>query len=293
MAVRARSPTDVRHWFPGLLSCALLLPSLSLVSCDALLKSPERRAVSRAVAFLGQAMEREDLDVQVSLMLAALSHRFPSGGLHRFKAPALENLGRPDDPRLSTDDSRVLAAFGRLIDERHVWKRDDLPHSIDRITSAALHCKEAGVPEDYEGQLRESAAEGGYPLTHALLAIQWLRERACTTEFDENSLASAFADRIAQEIRKSGVGSDLSYEGIAILHYAGHGSFVENEWINMIVSQQHESGSWADTDAGAHRAQHITTVALWALLEGLYGEDAGPMIVNPAGGVGAGSIKDD
>jgi len=139
---------------------------------------------------------------------------------------------------------------------------------IDRITATALYCKEEPLPKTFLNSIHSMANHGGYPLTHATLALLMAKSNGCDIselQFQEelnfhNNRLSALLNRVKPE-------SDLGIEAIVMLyltgnvpHHSARAARIDPKWILRILDSQHTDGSWYQND-------HTTVLAIWALLE--------------------------
>lgn len=170
-----------------------------------------------------------------------------------------------------------------------------LEYKVDKITGPALHCDYLKVSDGYLAGLQDATIEGGYLLTHAVLATQWLMELGCATgkelaQLREMQVAAMQAE-LSPTREKSGdpaddrilmqatVGSDLAYELVAMMSYAGYGKVLDPGTAQAILDNQQPDGGWMLNFRRNESHDHATALALWALLEIAHPERSGiPML---------------
>jgi hypothetical protein len=143
---------------------------------------------------------------------------------------------------------------------------DAVTHPSDRLVVCALYCDRLGLSPSFFSEMLDKAADaGGYYLTHALLAVIWLREYGGDLElpaaFVEN-LYGANAALISADARTV---SDVKLEAAAFLHFAGQGARVDRTFVESVLLTQQRDGGWGKS--GDTRSDwHATILALLLLL---------------------------
>ena len=116
----------------------------------------------------------------------------------------------------------------------------------------------------------DAESSRGYDLTHKFLAMRFLQERNCLagdTELLLESKINAAAESIAREQALSEF-DDLFSERAAFLYWGGFRDLVKEEWIDIILENQDEAGSWTDFKANLFYGNpHTTVLAVWALVQ--------------------------
>src|SRR5690606_3059187 len=99
-------------------------------------------------------------------------------GVGRFA----DALKRYDEVLASHPDAAKLRVLRRIADANNPLQPDDWDHVTypkDRVLVTALYCDRLGLPPSFAEVLGKAASQGGYALTHALLAWTWVRENGC------------------------------------------------------------------------------------------------------------------
>jgi hypothetical protein len=152
-------------------------------------------------------------------------------------------------------------------------------HHVDRITAAALYCDEVPVADDYEARLEAIADEGGYGLTHAALAIEWLEENGC--DLPSEALRDRVIERMAAGLNVDDRLDDIEIESAAFLYYLDRADRVPSGFPEVLLRAQNPDGGWPelwpDTE-GKGSDWHPTVLALWVLLESEGRSNGAPMI---------------
>ncbi|MCF8277266.1 MAG: hypothetical protein K9J17_11080 [Flavobacteriales bacterium] len=164
--------------------------------------------------------------------------------------------------------------FGRLIGETEqapTWNDiNGLVSQVDSTTLQALWSDRLKPQKKaYYDWLVKISKKGGYELTHALLACQWLEE----TGYVDGQTDEEFAKTkryLASEVRaeilsKVSFWGDIEIESVALLLYVGEQSSVKQEWIKAILKAQRADGSWAIDSEQNSSVPHATALAIWAL----------------------------
>lgn len=131
-----------------------------------------------------------------------------------------------------------------------------------------MYCDLYGLPQDFFPGVHRLARQGGYALTHAMLALVMVRGNKCT--YDKTAYRQELLGEIEMlraMLQNISVTSDLGIESVLMLQLsrkspemAGEPSHVNPQWIDQILAAQSPDGSWYQND-------HTTVIALWLLLE--------------------------
>src|SRR5690606_38095523 len=162
--------------------------------------------IAAAIGFLQGTREPHAL-----LFMNIIYRRF---GISQF-ADALERydqvlVGRADAPKL-----RVLR---RIADANNPLQPDDWDHVTypkDRVLVSALYCDRLGLPPSFAEVLGKAASQGGYALTHALLAWIWVRENGCDLELPDGFVEQMLGDVAAIIDSDPTIINDLKLEAAA------------------------------------------------------------------------------
>ena len=223
-----------------------------------------RTAVERAIGFFENSSEPHAL-----LWLNVMHRKFKveqfADSLERFDRILAE--GREDAP--------VLRVLRRIADANNPLDPDDLDHvneQTDRLLISALYCDQYGLPPTFAEALEKAVREGGYAVTHGLLALIWIRENRCNFELPEG-FDDRMYDRVAAIVDdQPGMVNDLKLEAAAFLCLARQAKRVDLRFVQHVVAIQNEDGGWGrppDTDKDAHpdgSSWHSSILALLLLL---------------------------
>ena len=196
------------------------------------------RTVAKAINFF-----RDSREPHAMLWLDVMHRLF---GIAEF-ADALERF----DAELSRrpDEAPVLRVLRRMADANNPidpedWKKVD--KQTDRMLVSALYCDQIGLPPSFPDVLQKALDEGGYALTHGLLAWIWIRDNRCTVD-------------------------DLKLEAAAFLCLARKASLVDLAFVQQVVQIQNADGGWGsppepDPDNPDASSWHSSILALLLLL---------------------------
>ncbi|MBX7160670.1 MAG: hypothetical protein K1X95_10300 [Acidimicrobiia bacterium] len=208
-----------------------------------------------------------NLPAYVPLLLDLLRRRF---GLDVPAAVA----GLVSESAAAGESAPAMRVFSRLVDPSVSISSSDLAavtDEIDRITAPALACDQVGLPDGYLDLLERAVALGGYERTHAVLALQWLRENRCIDEAEAAGRSQRWADDLVRTVEDERAGGDaagdLAIEAMAMLAYTGHADRIEQAWIDAVLAAQHPDGSWPQGGSRPDPAPHATVLAVWLLSE--------------------------
>jgi hypothetical protein len=217
-----------------------------------------QNAVAAAIGFFAGSREPFAL-----LWLDVMHRRF---GIPPF-ADALQRFDRVLAER--RQELPLLRVFRRMADRDNPLRLEDLDavtHPSDRLVVCALYCDRLGLSPSFFAEMLDKAANaGGYYLTHALLAVIWMREyggdAGLPAAFVEN-LYRANAALISADARTV---SDMKLEAAAFLHFAGQGARVDRTFVESVLLTQQRDGGWGKS-GGARSDWHSTILALLLLL---------------------------
>ena len=218
--------------------------------------------VDRAIRFLERTREPHAL-----LFLDILHRRF---GIEAFA----DSLARYDEVLTERpDEAPLLRVFRRIADANNPIDPDDWDHvklPKDRLLVSALYCDRLGLPPTFADVLGLAASQGGYALTHALLAWIWVQENGCKLVLPEG-----FVDRMiganAAIINEDPLTiNDLKLEAAAFLCMARESRRIHLGFVQRVVAIQNDDGGWGKPDEGAgdptESSWHSTILALMLLL---------------------------
>ncbi len=189
----------------------------------------------------------------------------------RFGIEALAGSLQLYDKILSENPDRapLMRVFRRIADCNNVLQDHDLEVvqlDTDLLTVPALYCDRLGFPSDYTEHLSIGISQGGYMLTHALLACIWIQENNCEVPISEDLMEDLYVAN-ADLINEDDVVRDLELEAAAFLYIAGRGELVKTTFIEKIVEVQNSDGGWsANSNNPSTSEWHATALALLVLL---------------------------
>ena len=251
----------------ALCSLLVLLPLQLLNTPDLPNEVPTDRnlttEITNAVNFLNGSNEPYTL-----LWLDVIHRRF---GITEF-ADALTRYDQIINTR--PIQAPMLRVFRRIADYDNQLHGGDLQTvvvDLDLITVPALYCDRLGLPNDYPEMLDKAANQGGYHLTHVLLAWIWIQENGCEVSLPCHFINDLYRDTVAI-IDADPVVDDLELEAAAFLYLAGQGTLVSDSFIERVIAAQNIDGSWGDKS----QSWHTTILGLLLLLHIEFPADSYP-----------------
>ena len=152
-----------------------------------------------------------------------------------------------------------------------------MTNELDLITLPALYCDRLDLPGNYSQLLIDGASEGGYKLTHVLLAWIWLQENGGEVKLSESFVENMYLDNAAL-INTDDVVTDLELEAAAFLILAGQNELVNESFIDQVIAAQASDGSWG----GTVKRWHTTVLGLMYLLHMEFPSDNYPPVLAPS-----------
>jgi len=251
----------------------------SLLVAVPILMRPEpdlQTAITKAIDFLEDKREPYAL-----LWLDMIYRRF---GISEFS----DSLQRYD--QILTEEPEqvsLLHVFRRMAD--HYNQVDDkdfqavsLPSDI--IIVNALYCDRRGLPLDYSEMLEREASQGGYHLTHVLLAWIWVQENGCKLELPEGFIDDIHSANAKIINENPMIVDDLKLEAAAFLYLAGQDALVHDSFIERVIASQNDDSTWGNSnDKQTEEYWHSTILALLILLHVEFPADSyPPMLDSPS-----------
>lgn len=209
-----------------------------------------------------------------SITLAGASERVFFSYLQRkFDLdPVLGATGSPinvnRDPRTYPEHVNYLVRIAYPNEVvRETPRSGELDSNVKITNIYSANCDHMDLPANFWTVMDESVRMGGYFVSHVALALEMMESNKCVTP----PIATSIDNEVALEMRKivndPSTVADLRYESIAFLLMRDRRDLVKQEWINQIVSEQREDGTWAQEAGGNKVDFHSTLLALWSLLE--------------------------
>jgi hypothetical protein len=222
--------------------------------------------VANAIKFFGQSQEPAAM-----LWLDVMHRRF---GIEEFA----NSLQRFDQLYWLSEKPSVLILFRRIADYNNPIYEEDLlrvKNSLDIITLPALYCDRLDLPSNYLTVLEEGVNQGGYQLTHVLLAWIWIQENGGELELPDGFIEDMYHANAALINTDSDV-TDLELEAAAFLCLAGQGELVDDSFLKLVIASQNIDGGW-----GSSMRWHTTVLGLLYLLHVEFPSDAYPTVLAP------------
>jgi len=222
--------------------------------------------VANAIKFFGQSKEAEAM-----LWLDVMHRRF---GIAEFA----NSLQRFDQLVYLHPDWSSVRLFRRIADYSNPIHAEDLKrlkYALDRITLPALYCDRLALPSDYLMVLEEGVRQGGYHLTHVLLAWIWIQENGCEPELPDGFTEDLYLANAAL-INTDPTVTDLELEAAAFLCLAGQSELIDDSFLELVIASQDLDGGW-----GSGNRWHTTILSLLYLLHVEFPSDVYPPVLAP------------
>jgi hypothetical protein len=263
---------------------ALLLAFCIAVLCSLLvlvplLMHPEpdlETAITKAIDFLEDEHEPYAL-----LWLDAIYRRF---GIEEFA----DSLQRYDQVLTEhPEGASLLRVFRRIADyDNELLQEEDFKAvslQSDLIIVHALYCDRLELPVDYPKMLDREAREGGYHLTHVLLAWIWVQENGCELALPDGFIDELYSANAAIINNDPTTVDDLKLEAAAFLYLAGQGGLVDDSFVERAIVSQNGDGSWGQSSDNQDESYwHSTILGLLLLLHVESPADSYPPMLDSA-----------
>jgi hypothetical protein len=168
---------------------------------------------------------------------------------------------------------RRMADYNSPINARDLKK---VTNELDLITLPALYCDRLDFPSDYSMVLEEGVSQGGYHLTHVLLAWIWIQENGGELELPDGFIEDMYNANAAL-INTDSIVTDLELEAAAFLCLAGQNELIDDSFVDLVIESQAVDGSWG----GVSKRWHTTILGLLFLLHIELPSDAYPQMLAP------------
>jgi len=260
---------------------ALLLAFCITVLCSLLLVVPLLThhepdlptAVANAIDFFEGSREPYAL-----LWLDVMHRRF---GIEEF-ADALQRYDQvmTEHP----EQWPILHVFRRIADYDNPLQAEDLQTvslPTDIIIAYALYCDRLGLPSDYSEMLDSAVSEGGYYVTHVLLACIWIQENGCELALPDGFIDDVYRATAVIVNNNPRVVDDLKLEAAAFLYLAGQGARVNDSFVKRVIASQNDDGGWGESiDGQGGSYWHATILGLLLLLHVEFPADSYPPMLD-------------
>ncbi len=207
----------------------------------------------------------DQLNFQAFMLGTYLKKKFP-------EVPAFQK--RVDHDQI-LENAPQIKNFRRIIDGKVGFTIEDLNSvgsSIDKLTLRAIHCDLYPPHNKYLFEVEEVSRKGGYYLTHALWALEFLKDNQCDTQWGDkfDEVEEQIVSEVVHFIESADFYRDEVIEAIAFLYSSGNGHAVKTEWVNQVAFNQAEDGGWHRVAMNQDTNSKTTMLALWVLLEASY-----------------------
>lgn len=215
-----------------------------------------RQTIADAVNYLQEATHPH------ALMFMTILHR-------RFGIEEFADAGKWYDdvlPQQPPEEIPVHRVFRRVFDADNPIVPDDWDHvatPTDRLIISALYCDRLGLPPDFADVMQRAVRQGGYGLTHAVLAWAWIQDNNYELELPEGLLEEMFAGAAAMIDEDPTSVDDVKLEAGAFLCMARQSARVNPDFVQRVVRFQNPDGGWGPVNDSNW---HATILALMIML---------------------------
>ena len=252
----------------------------SLLVAVPLLIPPEpdlHTTIEKAINFL------EDRNEPYALLWLDVMHR-------RFEITEFADALQRYDQSLTEhpEEAPLLRVFRRMADYNNPLQTEDLQAvslPSDIIIVHALYCDRLGLPVDYPRMLDREASQGGYHLTHVLLAWIWVQENGCELALPDGFINELYRANAAIINSDPTTVDDLKLEAAAFLYLAGQGDLVDDSFVERVIASQNGDGSWGNSSndqEAEYLHWHSTILGLMLLLHMESPADSYPPVLDSA-----------
>ena len=261
----------------ALCSLLVVVPLLMHHKPDLLTEEDLQNAIANAIDFI------EDTREPYALLWLDVMHR-------RFGITEFANSLQHYDQMLTEQPEQLslLRVFRRIADHNNTIKAEDLQAvSIpsDIIIAHALYCDRLELPSDYPKMLDIEASQGGYNLTHVLLAWIWVQENGCELALPDGFIEDMYHANAAIINSDHRNVDDLKLEAAAFLYLAGQGDLVDDSFVERVIASQNGDGSWghsSNDEEAEYLHWHSTILGLLLLLHVEFPADSYPPVLDSA-----------
>ncbi len=165
------------------------------------------------------------------------------------------------------ENAPLLRIFRRIANNTNTVQPEDfyaVTADVDKLTVPALYSDRGSLPDGYMSELTAATSNGGYMVTHALLATIWLLDNHCDPGYDfRESVYHANAGLIDGDT----VVTDLELEAAAFLYMGGQGTLVEANFVQSAITAQNYDGGWSYSSGTSESSNwHASVLGLVLLL---------------------------
>lgn len=212
-------------------------------------------AINKAINYITQTQE------PYALLLLNVLYR-------HFGIPEFEDSLQRYDEILSSNPQPILKIYRRIAIYNNTIDETDfnaVVNEVDNIVVPALYSNQWNLPDNYLSVLINAKNNGGYLMTHALLATIWLQENNCNISLPNHYLETLYYDTAALT-EHSQIFTDLALEAAAFLYQAGQGTLVHPDFVENVIEAQNPDGGWSISSDDPNSNWHPSVLALLVLL---------------------------
>ncbi|MDX1562244.1 MAG: hypothetical protein R3305_04930, partial [Gammaproteobacteria bacterium] len=196
-----------------------------------------------------------------ALLFMTILHR-------RFGIDEFADAGARYDQVLPEHPERapVLRVFRRVFDAENPVVPEDWDHvtiPTDQLLVTALYCDRLGLPESFAEGLERAVSQGGYGLTHAVLAWAWAKENGTDLVLSDEFLEKMYGGAAGIIDADPTSVDDVKLEAGAFLCIARQSERVNLEFVQRVLMYQNEDGGWG---AANDSNWHATILALMIVM---------------------------
>jgi hypothetical protein len=151
--------------------------------------------------------------------------------------------------------------------------RHFLVNPWDDVLLRILYCGTYGYSDRDFAALASIPLDGAYADTNKLFGLILLREQGCYDREKLDRIIRQGAEHLSRSAENDREWSDLFSERVVFLYWAGEGSLVKREWIDLIADAQQQDGGWADPALSDDSNAHSTGLSMLAIRYFLEGND--------------------
>lgn len=141
------------------------------------------------------------------------------------------------------------------------------------LVALSVNCERASPAELNRVHQLLQVYQTDYLLAHQLFAAEVMKRLGCISESRGNALTTRLSRSLAKETGRQPLVSDLDFERIAMLSFAGHAKVLSKTFKPMLLDAQKHDGSWGEDEVLVHHygtqnvsKAHASALALFALV---------------------------
>lgn len=220
--------------------------------------SPQERAIKKSVDYLkSSASIKQNHKLFVDYLQRAYN-------LDQALSLAGQPFDTSKDPRIYPQEINYLERIA--FPDRIVQEQPKNPLEGPTLTNVfSANCDHLPFPENFWQTIEQNNGAGDYYMTHNALAFRFMKDNGCPVPEDKKYLEAQTKDGMIKLAEDPTTNPDLRYEAIAFLCLSGYQETIQPAWIQQIIDEQNDDGSW-DNPANQADTDHTTILALWAIL---------------------------